>query len=460
MPAEQARFPACVPPLVFCPAFRYNRAMNTWAVLLAAGQSSRLAGQGVATPKQFLCLDGAPLFWRSARTLSRLAALRGIVFVFPPESAAAVATDDGSGPSSARAHAHSAQAGSAHLPQDYEALVRALDAGGRLGLPWRIAYGGKRRQDSVRKALAALPPDCDAVLVHDSARPFATAALMARVLNALESGLPAVTPGIAVTDTIKSVDENGRVLRTHDRARLRAVQTPQGFALAALRQAHARAEAEGWEVTDDAGLMERCGLPVLVVEGEEGNRKITTLQDLRLPGFSPDLSPEESPMPRQIVCSGLGYDVHRYGGERPFILGGVPIRTEVTVAAHSDGDTLLHALMDAMLGCVGGGDIGGMFPDSDPAFDNISSGILLAEVLERTRRQGLEIDHVDITVIAQTPRIAPHREAIAANVATMLALPPASVNVKATTEERLGFTGEKKGIKVLALVTGRRPANG
>ena len=438
--------------LAFCPVFRYNRAMNTWAVLLAAGQSSRLAEQGVATPKQFLALDGAPLFWRSAVTFSRLAALRGIVFVFPPESVAAVAEGDCSGPSFSFAQAYSEES-----RRDYEALVRALDAGGRLGLPWRIAHGGKRRQDSVRNALAALPPDCDTVLVHDSARPFATAALMARVLGALESGRPAVTPGIAVTDTIKSVDEGGLVTFTHDRARLRAVQTPQGFALASLREAHARAEAEGWEVTDDAGLMERCGLPVLVVEGEEGNRKITTLQDLRLPGFTPDLSPEDAPMPRQIVCTGLGYDVHRYGGERPFILGGVPIRTDVTVAAHSDGDTLLHALMDAMLGCIGGGDIGGMFPDSDPSFDNISSGILLAEVLERTRREGLEIDHVDITIIAQTPRIAPHRQAIAANVAKMLALPPASVNVKATTEERLGFTGEKKGIKVMAVVTGRRP---
>lgn len=406
--------------------------MNTWAVLLAAGQSSRLAKQGVTTPKQFLCLGGAPLFWRSALTFSRLAALRGIVFVFPPESA----TED----------------------SDYESLVRGLDGGGRLGLAWRIARGGERRQDSVRSGLAALPPACDSVLVHDSARPFTSAGLMRRVLEALEGGCPAVIPGIAVTDTIKSVDTAGRVLRTHERSGLRAVQTPQGFSLSLLRLAHARAVERGWEATDDAALMERCDVPVLMVEGEEANRKITTLQDLRLPGFDPALSrEEETAMPGSVVCTGLGYDVHRYGGDRPFILGGVPIRTDVTVAAHSDGDTLLHALMDAMLGCIGGGDIGAMFPDADPAYANISSGILLAEVLERTRREGLEIDHADVTIIAQTPRIAPHREAIAANVAKMLQLPVAAVNVKATTEERLGFTGEKKGIKVMAVVTGRRP---
>lgn len=430
--------------------------MNTWAILLAAGQSSRLAEQGVTTPKQFLSLNGTPLFWHSALTFSRLAVLRGIVFVFPPDRQPPAVPSPGLAGRSFSPTRNGL--GEYDSEGEYESFVRGLDAGGRLGLAWRIARGGERRQDSVRNGLAVLPADCDTVLVHDSARPFATASLMVRVLDALERGCPAVIPGIAVTDTIKTVDACGQVLCTHERARLRAVQTPQGFALAPLRAAHARAEEEGWEVTDDAGLMERCSHSVVVVEGEESNRKITTVQDLRLPGFAPALSGEEAAMSRSVVCTGLGYDVHRYGGDRPFILGGVPIRTDVTVAAHSDGDTLLHALMDAMLGCIGGGDIGGLFPDADPAYENISSGILLAEVLERTKREGLVIDHVDITVIAQTPRIAPHREAIAANLAKMLQLPVSFVNVKATTEERLGFTGEKKGIKVMAVVTGRRPA--
>jgi 2-C-methyl-D-erythritol 4-phosphate cytidylyltransferase/2-C-methyl-D-erythritol 2,4-cyclodiphosphate synthase len=387
-------------------------------------------GGRIALPKQFMPCGGAPLFWRSARTFSRLPALKGIVFVFPPEG-----LPDGLCPE--------------HDPAQspFDALVRSLESRHVLGLPWRTVAGGPRRQDSVANALAALPPDCQAVLVHDSARPFASASLMRRVAEALSLGHAAVIPGIAVSDTIKSVDADGVVQSTHDRSRLRAVQTPQGFLLAPLREAHARAQAEGWEVTDDAGLLERCGTPVLVVLGEEGNRKITTPEDIRL---------LDAATPSPVPCTGFGYDVHRYDGDRPFILGGVPIACDVRVAAHSDGDTLLHALMDAMLGCVGGGDIGKLFPDSDPALDNVSSGVLLAETLELCRRQGLRICHVDITVAAQIPRIAPHRDAIAANVAKLLQLPPRAVNVKATTEEGLGFTGAKQGIKVMAVVTGLR----
>ncbi|MCL1939650.1 MAG: 2-C-methyl-D-erythritol 4-phosphate cytidylyltransferase [Desulfovibrionaceae bacterium] len=406
--------------------------MNTWAILLAAGSGSRLAGHGRGLPKQFLLLDGEPLFWHSALTFSRLPSLRGIVFVFPPSG------------------------GDDSPEQNGETLLQRLNAGNRLGLAVRTAVGGERRQDSVANGLAALPPDCDAVLVHDSARPFASAALMTRVLAGLEAGQVAVIPGIAVPDTIKTVDDKGRVACTHARGSLRAVQTPQGFLLGPLREAHALARQHGWEVTDDAALMERSAMPVLVVEGEERNHKITTPGDLALLEGQGRSGGGNGAM-EMLPCSGFGYDVHRYGGDRPFILGGVPIRCDITVAAHSDGDTLLHALMDAMLGCIGGGDIGALFPDTDQAFDNISSGVLLAEVLERTRMAGLRITGVDITIVAQAPRIAPHREAITANLAKMLQLPLAWINVKATTEERLGFTGEKKGIKVMALVSGLRP---
>ncbi len=396
--------------------------MNIWAILLAAGRGSRLAEHGAATPKQLLPLGGKPLLWRSAMTFSRLAFLRGIVFVVP-----------------------------ARHVDEYSDLLRSLDGGGVLGLPWKTAPGGERRQDSVCNGLLALPQECDAVLVHDSARPFASAPLMLRVAEALKAGAHAVIPGIPVTDTIKSVSSEGVVVQTHERSALRAVQTPQGFSRAPLEAAHARARAEGWEVTDDAALMERCGAPVLVVPGEEANRKITTPEDLAL------LVPHT---PAPVPCTGFGYDVHRYGGNRPFILGGVPIPCGVMVAAHSDGDTLLHALMDALLGCIGGGDIGGMFPDTAPAFEGISSGVLLSEVLARTRREGLALTHADITIVAQTPRIAPFREAIAKNLASLLGLDRSFVNVKATTEEGLGFTGEKKGVKVMVVVSGLRPVSG
>lgn len=407
--------------------------MSTWAVILAAGRGQR-TGRELA--KQFLPYKGAPLFWHCARTFARVPGIDGLVFVFPPPQ-----------PGDPQ-ELNSDQEGQPE--RDYAALPAELEAAAPLGLPWRTAAGGLRRQDSVAGGLAALPIDCHQVLVHDSARPFVSAALTLRVLEALRQGHQAVLPGIAVSDTIKEVDEHGMVRATPERALLRAAQTPQGFALAPLQKAHEKAASCGWQVTDDASLFERLGLPVYVVPGEEGNRKITTAADLALL--------EEDPAPAFLPCTAFGYDVHRYGGTRPLILGGVPIACALTVAAHSDGDVLLHALTDALLGLAGEGDIGARFPDSDPAYDNIASGILLSDVLEEVRARGIVLCHADLTVIAQTPRLTPHKEAIAANLARLLSLPRHAVNVKATTEEGLGFTGEKKGLKAVAVVSALRPA--
>lgn len=410
--------------------------MHAWAVILAAGRGSRMGGD---IPKQFLPFRGAPLFWASALALARVPSLRGLVFVFPPDDGAA----------------------------EGERLVRELDAGGRLGLPFRFAAGGRERQDSTAAGLAALPPECEAVLVHDAARPLVSAALAGRVLDGLRAGYAAVVPGLALADTVKSVDAEGLVAHTPERSALRAVQTPQGFCVRPLRQALARAREEGLLATDDAALVERCGHAVLVVAGDEDNRKITGPADLRWlerreheAGTHPPLFADGRQMPSHVPCSGLGYDVHRYGGSRPLVLGGVPIPGGLTVEAHSDGDVLLHALADALLGCLGGGDIGLLFPDSDPAFDNMASGALLAEVLEKTRAAGLIITHADLTLVAQTPRLAPYRAEIRAAVAGLMNLPERAVNVKATTEEGLGFTGEKKGIKALALVSALKPLSG
>ena len=290
-----------------------------WALLLAAGQGSRLAAATGGEAKQFLRRNGAPLWWRAARALTASPRVRGLVVVFPPERLDAATAE-----------------------------LADLDRDHVLGVPWRTAAGGPRRQDSVRLGLAALPAACGTVLVHDGARPFLTPALVTRVADALTdsptippadgAALPfGVVPGLPVTDTIKEVDAGNRVRRTPARADLRAAQTPQAFRTAALAEAHRRAEAEGWEVTDDASLMERCGHPVAVVEGDPANRKITLPEDLAL------LADRDAPRP----CSGWGYDVHRYGGSRPLVLGGVSIPGEWTVSAHSDGDVLLHALMDA-----------------------------------------------------------------------------------------------------------------
>ena len=191
-----------------------------------------------------------------------------------------------------------------------------------------------------------------------------------------------------------------------------------------------------------------------MVGGEAGNVKITNPEDLNL------LRQEDEAM--DIPVTGFGYDVHAYAHAkanpkqpaRPLVLGGVAIQGGPEVLAHSDGDVLLHALADAILGCVGKGDIGGLFPDNDPNWDNADSGLLLAEVLELAKSEGLRLAHADLTIIAQAPRISPHKDAIKNSVAGLLGLSPARVNLKATTEEGLGFTGRKEGIKAVAVVSG------
>lgn len=402
---------------------------DAWAVILAAGSGTRLAcalaQAGGPQRKQYLELEGEPLFWKSARTFARLQAVQGLVLVFPPEDL-----------------------------ERMTGVVSELYLRDPLGVPWRTCAGGARRQDSVRLGLAALDASARLVLVHDAARPFASAALARRVLGALGPDRPAAIPGLAVTDTIKRVGENDIIVDTPVRATLRAVQTPQGFVLAPLLEAHARAQAEAWEVTDDASLMERAGHQVVVVPGEEANVKITTPADLEL------LRPKACAAPR----TGWGYDVHRYVSQgeddpkvlakaRPMMLGGVAIAGAPRVLAHSDGDVLLHALTDALLGIACAGDIGQLFPDTDAAYENMPSTIFVTEALRRVRAAGFVPVHADLTVVAQTPKLGPHKARIAAQVALLLELPAAAVNVKATTEEGLGFTGEKRGLKAVAVVT-------
>lgn len=398
--------------------------LRPWALLLAAGRGSRMAAATGGMSKQFLIWKDSPLYWHSALTFSRSSAVAGIVFVFPPGELARC-----------------------------EAEVRALDARQPLGLPWAAVEGGAERDDSVRNGLAALPGAAVHVLIHDAARPFMSARLVRTVQAELAAGAVAVIPALPVTDTIKMV-EGARVLSTLPRHRLVAVQTPQGFARAELEAAHAArmeeaSRGQGQPVTDDAMLMEAAGHAVRVVPGEKTNVKITTVEDMAL------LSPPPSLQPR----TGMGYDVHRYAQDagdpkaRPMKLGGIAIDKAPAVLAHSDGDVLLHALCDALLGCACLGDIGEHFPDADARFDNISSAILLDQVLTRVRRAGLRLCHADMTIVAQRPRLAAFKDAIRRNVARLLQLPPEAVNVKATTEERLGFTGREEGIKAYAVVS-------
>lgn len=390
---------------------------SLWSIVLAAGQGMRLAASTGGRRKQFLPFCGAPMYWRSVQILAPVPALRGIVLVFP------------------------AQDFDVHVAE-----LRHLVHQNAPGVPVHAVRGGDRRQDSVRHGLAAVPGECDQVLVHDSARPFFSACLVHALRTALTENVQGVVPGSALTDTIKEVEADV-VQRTLDRSRLIGVQTPQLFRTSVLRATHDRALAEDWQVTDDASMLELAGHVVGIVPGEAANIKITTAEDLRM------LEPAPA---RLYPCSGLGYDVHAYGGDKPMILGGIPIAGAPQVRAHSDGDVLLHALCDALLGCLGLGDIGEHFPDSDSRFADISSGILLSEVLEMARKHELTITHVDLTIIAQVPRLGPHKAAIRSNVARLLELADHQVNLKATTEEHLGFTGRKEGVKAMALVSALR----
>lgn len=387
---------------------------KAWAVILAAGEGRRLGG---ACPKQFLSWRSKPLYWHSARAFSACACIEGLVFAFPAE----------------------------YLERESRWL-RSL--GSDLGLPWHAITGGATRQESSRLALKAIPQNASKVLIHDAARPFLTPELIWRVCSAITSQSPNIAPAIPVNDTIKLVCENSPSLveATLPRHRLAAIQTPQGFSAPLLREAHAKAAAQGYEATDDAALLEYVGHPVELVEGLRANLKITTPDDLeRLMETDP-----------RLPCSGFGYDVHRFGQERPLRLGGVEIPSPTGILAHSDGDVLLHALIDAILGCACLGDIGQHFPDSDPTLEGINSAILLDQALTLAKKAGVEILQADITIVAQKPKLAPWREQIRRNVASLLGLPKERVNVKATTEEGLGFTGAQEGIKAFALVNGWR----
>jgi 2-C-methyl-D-erythritol 4-phosphate cytidylyltransferase/2-C-methyl-D-erythritol 2,4-cyclodiphosphate synthase len=389
-----------------------HRGEKPWALIMAAGRGSRLAASLDGARKQLLFWRGMPLYWHSALAMSRSAVVGGLILVFPEE-----------------------------FLHEEEKRLRELRKTSDPGLPCLITAGGERRQDSVRRGLAALPPHTRRVLVHDAARPFAGPGLIRRVCAALDRE-DAVIPALPVADTIKLI-ENSHVSATLPRENLIAAQTPQGFDAGLLARAHERASERGLAATDDAALMEDAGHRVRVIAGEPKNVKITNPEDLAMLAEAPASRP----------CAGMGHDVHRYGGNRPLVLGGVLIPGGPKVLAHSDGDALLHALMDALLGCAGLGDIGQHFPDGESLFENISSAVLLSEVLEMTRNAGIRPTHADMTIVAQIPRITPWREEIRNNVARLLNLPSECVNLKAGTEEGMGFTGRCEGIKTYAIVS-------
>ncbi|MFW5730782.1 MAG: 2-C-methyl-D-erythritol 4-phosphate cytidylyltransferase [Desulfonatronovibrionaceae bacterium] len=389
--------------------------MNTWAVILAAGQSSRMIQSGLSEKKQFIEFQGVPLYWKSVQTFSLIPDISGIIIAFPGEDYAGCTE---------QLH----QLKNQFMP----------------GIPVKSVPGGKLRQDSVFNSLHLLPEQCELVFIHDAARPFFSAGLITELLQAFRPGAGGVIPGIPCRDTIKEIKSH-KVVRTLNRDHLFLIQTPQLFNRKILISSHQLAQKSALTVTDDASMVEQAGYEVICIRGSESNQKITTVEDLKM---------LEHDSLDQTPCTGLGYDVHRYGGPRPLIIGGIPIEGGPGVYAHSDGDVLLHALVDAILGCLGRGDIGDMFPDSDPELEDTSSAVFLAETLHLAMQDNFSLSHIDATIITQIPKISPHKERIKSNLAGLTGLDPRHISIKATTEEKLGFTGSGQGIKAVALVTG------
>jgi 2-C-methyl-D-erythritol 4-phosphate cytidylyltransferase/2-C-methyl-D-erythritol 2,4-cyclodiphosphate synthase len=311
--------------------------------------------------------------------------------------------------------------------------------------------GGATRQASVRAGLEALDARApDIVLVHDAARPFCSAALVSRAIVACaETG--AAIPALEVTDTIKRIDADGRVAGTLERAQLRAVQTPQAFAFKALTEAHRQAQIERREnFTDDAALAEWAGLKVTTFPGESGNLKLTTEEDFARAEARRIASLTD-------LRTGNGFDVHAFGDGDHVMLCGVRVPHDRGLAGHSDADVALHAIVDAILGALADGDIGKHFSPNDPRWRGASSDQFLRFAVDRVIKRGGRVAHLDVTVVCESPRIGPHRDAMRQRIAQIADIAVERVAVKATTSEQLGFTGRREGIAAMATATIRLP---
>jgi len=314
--------------------------------------------------------------------------------------------------------------------------------------------GGATRQASVHAGLEALAPQKpDIVLIHDAARPFVSQGLISRAIDAVKPTGAAV-PTIAVADTIKLVDGKGNVEATPERARLRIAQTPQVFYFDAILDAHRRAAREGRsDFTDDAALAEWAGLTVATFVGDVANMKLTTPEDFVR---------EESRLASALgdIRTGTGYDVHAFGAGDHVMICGVRVPHTKGFLAHSDGDVGLHALVDAILGALADGDIGSHFPPSDPQWKGAASHQFLKYAVDRVSARGGRIANLEVTLICERPKIGPLRDQMRARIAEISGVDISRVAVKATTSEKLGFTGREEGIAATASATIRLPWDG
>ena len=409
-------------------------ARRVWAIVPAAGRGARFTASSTAsntasssaassqpnsTPKQYAPLLGATVLEWSLRALLAEPRVHAVVV--------ALAADDAEWPNVA-------------------AKLRSPKL--------RTTVGGLNRQDTVANGLDALASQAaadDWVLVHDAARPCLNAADLGALLDAVGAGGVQPAGGAAgavlaapIVDTVKR--ELGEHITTVDRRGLWRALTPQVFAFAQLRHALKEATLAGIAVTDEAQAVERMGLRPILVQGSPFNVKVTRLEDLAV---ASNILKMTGDTPMRI---GQGFDVHAFGEGDHVVLGGVRMAHPKGVVAHSDGDVVIHALCDAVLGAMGDGDIGRHFPDSDPQYRGADSRVFLRVVAARMQAAGLRLINADVTVLAEAPRIAAHRAAMAANLSADLGVPAQLINIKATTTERLGFIGRGEGLAALASV--------
>ena len=377
---------------------------RTTVIIPAGGSGQRMGGQ---IPKQFMPLGDRPVLSHTLACFEACSLVDSIVLVVPP---------------------------------DWIEHCRARVLSG-LSKVKGLVEGGDQRWTSVRAGIEVTDSSAEIILVHDGVRPFVSQGLIARVIEgACRWG--AVVPALPIKETVKQV-EGDQILSTPDRSRLWSAQTPQGFRrellLAALKAGPGPTPA-----TDDAALVERQGAQVRIVEGEAENIKLTTPDDLGWAQWR--LGRRE-----RAMRIGQGYDVHQLGPDRRLILGGVEIPFPLGLVGHSDADVLTHAIIDALLGATGQGDIGRLFPDTDPQFKDISSLLLLEQVGKRIAQIGAQVFNIDGVIMAQRPKLAPHIPAMCQSLARVLQLPPQQISLKATTTEQLGFVGRQEGMAAQAV---------
>jgi 2-C-methyl-D-erythritol 4-phosphate cytidylyltransferase/2-C-methyl-D-erythritol 2,4-cyclodiphosphate synthase len=393
------------------------RILNVVAIIVAAGRGSR-AGEGL--PKQYRIIAGRSILGHTLGTVLAHPGIDAVLCAIHPDDEAL-----------------------------YEEALGDLAGHPKLLPP---AHGGATRQVSVLNALEAVSTagiSSDICLIHDAARIFADAPLFGRAIAAARTRGAAV-PGIALTDTVKRVAADGAVTGTPARSELRAVQTPQSFCYGDILDAHRRAKAAGRDdFTDDGSLAEWAGATIHVFEGDPANMKVTHPNDLA--------EAERRLSPPLVSRLATGFDVHVFGDGDHVWLGGIRVPHERGVVAHSDGDVVLHALTDAVLGTLADGDIGTHFPPSDPQWRGASSDRFLAFAVEKVRAAGGIVDHLDATVLCERPKIGPLREAMRSRIAEIAGVPLSAVSIKATTTEKLGFTGRGEGLAAQAAASVRLP---